>query len=78
MSKDLTLPRLLYRGPASDAAETLSVTSEDAYDAAKKAGWRDRRVDKTHEAEPGPGATIAVPAQTLHVDATPVKPSAKK
>jgi hypothetical protein len=77
-SKDLTFPRLMYRGPASDAAETQEVANEDAYDVAVKAGWRARRVDKKHEAEAPPAASIAVPAQTLHVDPNTVKKDAKK
>jgi len=76
--KEVTTPRLLYRGPASDAAETIE--AKDAADLADKlkAGWRLKRIDKTHEAEPAPVASIAVPAQTLQVDPKDVKKDGKK
>ena len=80
MSADdkITYPRLVYRGPANDAAETATATDADDFAAKRKDGWRLKRVDKTHEAEHAPVASIAVPAQTLQVDPKDVKKDGKK
>lgn len=76
--KDPTFPRLVYRGPANDAAETATATDADDFAAKQKDGWRLKRIDKKHEAEPAPVASIAVPAQTLQVDPTHGKKDGKK
>lgn len=41
---DVVTPRLVYKGPADDNAETKMVGDPDALDAALKEGWRLRRV----------------------------------
>jgi hypothetical protein len=70
--KDLVFPRLMYRGPADDHAETQEVADQEAADVAGKAGWRLTRVDKTHAA-PADTDTIKIPAQTVTTSAATVK-----
>jgi hypothetical protein len=81
MSFELIFPRTIYRGPASDAAETGTAASADDFEQKKKDGWRLKRIDKKHEAEAPKPATVAVPAQTLTVASsvpTTSAPKAKK
>jgi len=66
--KDVTTPRLVYRGAANDTAETKEVADQGALDQALNAGWRLTRVDQKHPAKAAPAATITVPAQTLQTD----------
>ena len=69
MSDDkVTTPRLVYRGPANEHAETREAVTQADLDAALKAGWRLTRVDAKHPAKVAPAATITVPAQTLQTD----------
>jgi hypothetical protein len=68
----VTTPRLLYRGPANEHAETKVFPDQGALDAALKAGWRLTRIDAKHPAKAAPAAaTVSVPAQTLQTAAQP-------
>jgi len=72
----VTTPRLVYRGPANEHAETREAADQADLDAALKAGWRLTRVDAKHPAKPAPATGgIAVPAQTLQTGpSTPAAP----
>lgn len=66
---DLVFPRLLYRGEpdvlgTGQIGETKRVEDRQAYDEAKKDGWRLDRVDAKHQPRQAPG-TLRVPAQTI-------------
>jgi hypothetical protein len=78
MSEDrVTTPRLLYKGPANEFADTCEVKDQAGLDKALKEGWRLKRVDAQHAHKPAPApATVAIPAQTLQTSASavPVEP----
>jgi hypothetical protein len=61
----VTTPRLLYRGPADDSAETKEVPDQSALDQALKDGWRLKRIDAQHKAPAPKAATVDIPAQKL-------------
>lgn len=78
MSQDITTPRLLYKGPANEFAETCAVNDQAGLDKALKEGWRLKRVDEKHAHKPvAAPATVAIPAQTLQTSAStlPVAPA---
>jgi len=64
---DVLTPRLVYRGPADESAETATATDPDDLAAKLKAGYRLTRVDKKHPVPDEPAATITVPAQPLKI-----------
>lgn len=66
---DLVFPRLLYRGEpdvlgTGQVGETKRVDDRQAYEDAKKDGWRLDRTDAKHQPRQAPG-TLRVPAQTI-------------
>lgn len=74
MSHDATTPRLVYKGPTDDTAETATATDPDDLAAKLKAGYRLKRNPKNEPVEV-PGAEIKVPAQSLKVDPKPPAPA---
>ncbi len=57
----MSIPRLVYRGPANSTASTKRCETQEALDAALKDGWRLRRVPdgEAPEPEPAPEPVVA-------------------
>jgi hypothetical protein len=52
MKAQLEFPRMLYKGPPTDAAQTCIVADHDALVKAVDDGWRLQRADPDQEVEP--------------------------
>jgi len=81
---DLTYPRLLYRGPADDTAETCAVATAVEGTAALKSGWRTTRaiagkpaknVDEPKAVDPPRTDPPADPTPGDHASTVPVIPA---
>lgn len=59
--KHLEFPRMLYKGPPTDRAQTCIVADEEGLRAAVEEGWRLQRADPDQEVEPDDLTTLQYP-----------------